>query len=226
MSPKLTLRRWISVLLSVFVPLISYLAISPSASKALAPSATPTTWLITVDVSGNKLNNSSYSLSSPVPGTCWKPSADPIHLRVCQGDTVQWVVKVNNLATLKHLSVFLHHPFLDDPTTSKPARRFESLNGTPIGGAVDSNTTVPDADEEYPYSVAIDDGNHSYSHEPKIIVGDGQRASQTVARLVADSIALQTEISKDPEKYRQETRDLVSQLVNIAKQLSDTIHRK
>jgi hypothetical protein len=141
--------------------------VAPPPPPPPPPRTSPTTWTITVDVTGGSVN---YQLQySPPSGGCnyASSSSDPKVLHVCPGDVLQWQAKSN--AKKSELIIFTSDGIL---ATSGPGSFPASDDQVTSPGQVTSTADGPSTPPHEWYVAVYDKQNNKLHHDdPKIIIG-------------------------------------------------------
>jgi hypothetical protein len=138
-----------------------------SCNNKVAPPTSPTTWTITVDVTGGSVN---YQLQySPSSGGCKyaSSSSDPKLLHVCPGDVLQWQAKSS--AKKSEMVIFTSDGIL---ATSGPSSFPASDDQVTSPGQVTSTADGPSTPPHEWYVALYDIQKPKMHHDdPKIIIG-------------------------------------------------------
>jgi hypothetical protein len=177
----------------------------------------PTTWTITVDGTGPRTKPGYTVTYMPVTGGCpyATAAADAERLKVCQGDTVNWIA---NTSTTKNVMSVIH----EDPVMDQnhvPTQGFSASDSSPVGAVVDSNAAFLGPHE---YFVVVFDKNtrRSYVDDPKIMIGTGSAIE--IMKELLDSIepqAIQLRALVDESRLGKDAREQAKQIVDAVQAL-------
>jgi hypothetical protein len=205
------------------------------ASGLLIPSCAKaqTTWTVAVDVSSmNK--KPVYHVGPPAyNGTpsCKYTLADQIHpeaLKVCQGDTVQWVATTNS-------ATYDLYVYQEDADVLSSAGTSVSLvhvtPANPKDGAVISAHAAP-GPHEYYVAVAdqADPKGRLYVDDPKIIIGTGTKidaeVSNRLKNILLEAHGLRALVDNDPsatKAAKEEAQDRERRIITDVGKLKELL---
>ena len=196
-----------SVCLALAVVAFGSLFVSSAQAQHL-----PTTWTITVDGTGPRLKPGYTVTYLPANGGCPYATAavDPERLKVCQGDTVNWIA---NTSTTKNVMSVIH----EDPVMDQnhiPTQAFSASDSSPVGAVVDSNAVFLGPHE---YFVVVFDKStrRSYVDDPKIMIGTGSAIEIMKELLVSiEPQAIQLRALVDNSRLGKDAKEQAKQIVD------------
>ncbi len=172
-----------------------YVVIVASFAILLAPSVKGTPWKITVKLVGT--NTLTYDVEPAVGGCPFPVIQDPKNLHICEGDTVQWVVKTTGAKQKTKMWIF-HEDFILQDEDGDPALGFQAINtDVTKGGMTDSAATL-NVPHKYHVSVFDKSTGNKYHDDPTIIIG-GSHADYLIDLVQKACTQLTPPIDKDKD---------------------------